>query len=410
MRAPPPLCCIPLVRTSVSSNENRNQFMHLLEECFIQGSFIKATLSKPLPGYRWRRAVVSAFVNSRGLPEVSFEYSDGRQVERKNAPLAEAFQVLLPLVTDSFRSVYVKTSHEEVLFDQTDRGSFRLKRKRGAVSAPSPLPQHNRQKHYLVPSDSPFLVELGITSKSGSVKHDRYDKFRQIQKFIEIISSIIPAEVISSDKGIRVVDFGSGKHYLTFALHHFLTRHSCKASVLGVEHREELVVAGKNVANQLGLTNLDFMSATIDAATVGDVDLVVALHACDTATDDALFRAISSEARYICVAPCCHKYVRHRFSPSQDLEVILRHGILSERFAESLTDSLRVLVLESFGYQTKLFEFISSDHTAKNTMITAVKKGPQRPEATHRIRELCHKFQLKDFYLDLKLQAFLQSR
>lgn len=377
--------------------------MTLLQESLQTGRFIKATLSKQTPGCPWKRLVVSAFMNSRGKAEVSFEYSDGRKMERKNESFAAAFAVLSPLVSEAFRSVYLKTADEEATFEHSDKGSFRLKRKKVSFNTTTPLPQHNRQKRYLIPSDSPFLVELGITSRDGSVRHDRYDKFRQIQKFIEIISALLSSESLTSGKGLTVVDFGSGKHYLTFALHHFLTSHSEQHSVLGVEQRTELVAAGTTVAKKLGCKNLHFMTSTIEAAPLSEVDLVVALHACDTATDDALVKAISSGARCICVAPCCHKYVRQRFSPSADLNEILRHGILAERFSESLTDSLRVLMLESFGYQTKLFEFISSEHTAKNTMITAVKTGRSRAESIVRMRELCSKFSLPDFYLDLKL-------
>jgi hypothetical protein len=382
--------------------------MELLRESLDAGSFIKATLSKQVAGYPWKRLVVSAFMSSRGQTEISFEYSDGRKVERKNESPSEAFSVLSRLMADSFRSVYLKTKEEEATFECSDKGSFRLKRKMIAVGTTSPLPQHNRQKRYLIPSDSPFLVELGITSRDGIVRHDRYDKFRQIQKFIEIISTLLSSESLSSGKGLTVVDFGSGKHYLTFALHHFLTGHSEQHSVLGVEQRAELVATGKTVATNLGYTNLNFTASTIDAAPLTEIDLVVALHACDTATDDALVKAVSSGARFICVAPCCHKYVRQRFSPSSDLNEILRHGILAERFTESLTDSLRVLMLESFGYETKLFEFISSEHTAKNTMITAVKTGRRRAESITRIRELCSKFSLSDFYLDLKLLPLLK--
>jgi hypothetical protein len=388
----------------VNSNDNKAQFEQLLRESFDKGSFVKATLSKSEPGYRWGRVAVSAFLNARDVREVSFEYSDGRQVERKNVPLAQAHEVIATLLADYFRSAYVKTEEEDISFEKTDKGSFRLKRKQLVATGMS-LPHHNRKKNYLVDANSPFLIELGISSKEGVVRRERYDKFRQIQKFVEIIASLIPDHELSATQGLSTIDFGSGKHYLTFALHHFLLSHSPQHRTVGIEQREELVTTGKQVAACLHLSSIDFMASSIEAAPMQAADLVVALHACDTATDDAIAQAVAMKARYICVAPCCHKYVRQRLSPSPDLKPILKHGILAERFADSLTDSLRVLTLESLGYQAKLFEFISSDHTAKNTMITAVFTGRKNTESARQIAELRQKFQLSDFYLDRKIQT-----
>jgi hypothetical protein len=138
---------------------------------------------------------------------------------------------------------------------------------------------------------------------------------------------------------------------------------------------------------------------------VKGADLVVALHACDTATDDAIAHAITADARYICVAPCCHTYLRKHFQSSDDVRPMLRHGIIQERFAEGLTDSLRVLVLEALGYQTKLFEFISLEHTAKNVMITAAKTGRPNRASLDAIHALKTKFCLADFYLDRVLKV-----
>jgi len=386
----------------VTRADNQAKFLEVLSASLGTDSFCKVTLSKPAPGYRWKRAVVSAFANARGEREISFEYSDSRQVERKNVPCVDTMEALTPLITNSFRSAYLRTLTEEYSFERTDKDTYRLKYKQ--LSSPPPeLPSHNRQKHHIVPADAPFLREVGITSHAGIVRRERFDKFRQIQKFVEVIASMIPDEALSNENGLRVVDFGSGKHYLTFALHHFLTKHSANHRVIGVEQRQELVAAGQEIASRLGHTELEFIAGTIASTTIEKTDLVVALHACDTATDDALAKALNAQARYICVAPCCHKYVRQKFAPSQDLLPMLRHGILAERFADGLTDSLRVLALEGAGYQTKLFEFISPEHTAKNTIITAVRTGRRNSDSLRLLRDLCHKFALADFYLDTKI-------
>jgi hypothetical protein len=386
----------------VSGNENLKIFTDFLNLSLETGAFLKATLSKSVPGFRWKRAVVSSYIASSGERQISFEYSDGRQVERKNLKNPEAFRALIDLIPTCFRSVYLRASHEELSFEATDRGSFRLKRKVLEGNAPT-IQQHNREKNYLIPVSSPFLFELGITSETGVPRRDRHDKFRQIQKFIEVIDNLVPRDTITKSTSFNVVDFGSGKHYLTFALNHYLSNISPNISIVGIEQRDELVSIGQAIADKLGEQNLRFVADSIESAPLDKADLVVALHACDTATDDAIARAVISGARFICVAPCCHKYVRRSFQSSEDLLGILRHGILEERFAESLTDALRVLALESVGYQVKLFEFISLEHTAKNVMITAFKTGQHNLESQETIKRIKDKFSLKDFYLDRKL-------
>jgi len=387
---------------TVTGQDNLKIFEENLTQALNADTFRKATLSRATPGYRWKRVVVSSYLTSAGEKQISFEYSDGRQVERKNLNYSDALKTLNELIPSCFGSVYLRAANQELSFEVTEKGTYRLKHKEVADEAPA-VGGHNREKNYLVPADSPFLFELGITSQDGAVRRDRHDKFRQIQKFVEVIDSLIPHDVLKTAGSFTAVDFGSGKNYLTFALHHYLSSLSENSSVVGVEQREELVGIGGALATKLNCGKLSFIAGTIDTAPLDHVDLVVALHACDTATDDAIARAVRSGARYICVAPCCHKYVRRLMRVSEDLTPILRHGILEERFAESLTDSLRVLALESLGYQTKLFEFVSLEHTAKNVMITAVKTGQANPASREAIGKLLRKFQLSDFYLDRTL-------
>jgi hypothetical protein len=387
-----------------ASSTNRDLFFETLRGALANGTFRKATLSKSNAGYPWRRVVVSLFTDSKGGVKASFEASDGTRVERRNLAVESIFDEISLLLPERLRAINMRLTDQEISFEQMESGAYRLKRRLlEEQQADQPLESHNRAKNYAVPSDSSFLVELGISSRSGDVKPDRYDKFRQLQKFVEIITDLIPESARSSTESLAVVDFGSGKHYLTFALHHILSQTLGDLKVTGVERREDLVLAGRSVANKLGLKSLEFINSSISQAELRGVDLVVALHACDTATDDAIARAIKADANYICVAPCCHQYVRQRMTPSTDLDALLRHGIILERFAEGLTDSLRVLALESHGYKTKLFEFISPEHTAKNVMITAVKTGRANQESAKTMQALKTKFDLKDFYLDTVL-------
>lgn len=386
----------------MSSNvNNKHLFFELLRDAFGNGTFVKATLSKVALSPRWKRVALGAFTDSKGQVLISFDFSDGVQTERKNLSPEEAWESLASLIPDQFKAANVRLTNEELLFELTDRGTFRLKRRACEQVAKAPT-THNREKSYLVPSSAPFLHALGITTSEAEVRRDMYDKFRQINKFIEIIESLVelPKDATSAED-ITVTDFGSGKHYLTFALQHYLSTRCEKLTISAVEQRPNLVSLGRHVAASLEVNNIEFIEGTIAESTLTSPTLVVALHACDTATDDALAKAIEHKARYICVAPCCHKYVRKNMRGSENLLApMLRHGILEERFAESLTDTLRVLALEAAGYDAKLFEFISPEHTAKNTMITASFSGKKNPESLAALTRLKADFGLKDFYLD----------
>lgn len=390
-----------------SSENNRIAFFEALNQSLSQGTLRKATLSNPAPGVPWRRLTLNLFRNSTGSLEVAFHYDNGTKVERKNYSPSEANDTLQALIPTQYKSVNLRTTDREVQFEETKQRTFRLKIR--AYAGETTIPSHNRPKNYLVPSESPFLFELGIAMKDGTIRRDRHDKFRQINKFVEVIHDLIPPERLRDPIGLSVVDYGSGKHYLTFALHEYLLKHSSATRTLGVEQRPDLVSIGQGLAEQLQLPNLSFLHSSIGSSAITSADLVVALHACDTATDDAIYKAVAAQAEFICVAPCCHKYVRQRFTSSSDLLPLLRHGILEERFCESLTDSLRVLVLESLGYQTKLFEFVSLEHTAKNVMITARKTDKPNPESARMLQKLKEKFDLSDFYLDTLTGSLLPA-
>lgn len=386
-----------------SSEDNKRIFFERLRYGLLGGGACKATLSKSAAAIRWKRVLFSAFQDAHGERLIAFHYDDGRQVERKNYSPEEAYERLKLLVPSDFHVVNMRLPEEELIFECSTQGTYRLKRKQ--TSEPlATLSSHNRTKHYLIPPTAPFLARLGITGSTGAVRREMHDKFRQINKFIEIIAGLLPDSALAHPAGITAIDFGSGKHYLTFALYEYLSSRSPNITITGVEQRPELVSIGRDIATALEWRQLQFVTGSISDFAIPKVDLVVALHACDTATDDALAKAIVAEATFICVAPCCHKYVRKHFQSSEDLLPMLRHGILEERFAEGLTDSLRVLALEAMGYQAKLFEFISLEHTAKNVMITATRANKPNQQSLNALRELKNKFALKDFYLDTILK------
>jgi SAM-dependent methyltransferase len=268
---------------------------------------------------------------------------------------------------------------DAVLFSSKENVEIKMLTKRTIfnILAPTltdnPSLTHNRKKDRLIePENNVYLKELKIVASNNTIMHSRYDKFRQINKFIEIVDNLVSN--IAFDKSISIVDMGSGKGYLTFAVYDYLTNtKKLDTHVTGVDARDDLVKLCNNIAQKASFENLKFEQGYIANYDIESVDVLIALHACDTATDEAIFKGITSNAKLIICAPCCHKQIRKQLKINNKATGILKHGILAERQAELITDGIRSLILEYFGYKTKVFEFIAQDHTAKNIMITAEK-------------------------------------
>lgn len=225
---------------------------------------------------------------------------------------------------------------------------------------------HNRSKVRIVEQDATFLKLLGVSSEDGHLRKDKKDKFIQINKFLEFFS--VATQSLDLSKEISVLDMGSGKGYLTFAIYDFLAK-KIEVKVTGVEFRQDMVDLCNSLASKAGFNGLHFEQGTIEGYNFTQNDVLIALHACDTATDEALFKAITSNTKVIMVSPCCHKQVRKSMESKGVLAGLSKFGIMKERTAEMLTDLIRAAILEVYGYQTNIFEFVNSDHTPKNLMI-----------------------------------------
>ncbi len=249
--------------------------------------------------------------------------------------------------------------------------------------------EHDRRKRYLLEEGTPvpFLVELGVQTPEGRVRRSRYDKFRQVNRFLELVDDVLPS--LPQEGTLRVVDFGSGKSYLTFALHHLLTTlRGREVELVGLDLKEDVIAACSALATELGTTGLRFERGDIARFEAGgDVDLVVSLHACDTATDEALAQAVRWNASVILAVPCCQKEA-YRQLESAPLEPLLRHGLAKERFATLVTDALRAQLLELAGYRAQLVEFVELEHTPKNVLIRAVRGRPAGDDARRAYEEL----------------------
>lgn len=249
---------------------------------------------------------------------------------------------------------------------------------------------HDRSKKRWVYSHQPYLHTLGIADAHGHIVKSAQDKFRQINKYIEILDGLI--QNVPHDGTLRIVDMGAGKGYLTFALYDYLTqRGTVSVEMIGVESRADLVRQGNAIAKASAFDRLQFVEGTIADYDCTGADIVIALHACDTATDDAIHKAIRAEASLIVVAPCCHKQLRRAMAkPADDhpLAYAMQYGTYTERMAEMLTDSMRAQLMEMHGYKTNLFEFISDAHTPKNVMIVGTQSAQaQNPKKIAALQE-----------------------
>lgn len=238
---------------------------------------------------------------------------------------------------------------------------------------------HNRQKQYIFEDGVPipFLIELGVMNKEGKVLKNKYNKFRQINRFVELVKDV--TQELPQNKKLRIVDFGCGKSYLTFALHYYL-KDLCGLDIelVGLDLKDDVITTCNNLAKKLNLSGIRFLVGDIEHFNEYDeVDMVVSLHACNTATDAALAKAVGWNAKVILSVPCCHNELYTQIS-SDILSPILDYGIIKERFAALATDGIRAQLLEISGYRTQLVEFIDMEHTPKNIMIRASKSGKRK--------------------------------
>jgi SAM-dependent methyltransferase len=352
----------------------------LLTDVFEGLSLMRAVVSKPrsreLPG-----KVTVDPVDLRGETAFRFTTHLGDRATHENLPPAAARE-RLGLLLEDYRQGLLQTPDA----DWQILGETVLRRPptRATLSR-----EHDRRKRYLLEEGTPvpFLVELGVMTPEGRVRRSRYDKFRQINRFLELVDDVVPS--LQPEGTLRIVDFGCGKSYLTFAIHHLLTAvRGREVEIVGLDLKDDVIASCAALAERSGAAGLRFQRgeiATFDA--VGAVDLVVSLHACDTATDEALAQAVRWQADAILAVPCCQKEA-YRQLESSLLAPLLRHGLAKERFAALVTDALRAQLLELAGYHAQLVEFVALEHTAKNVLIRAVKGKPAGAEARRAYKAL----------------------
>ena len=356
--------------------DSRARFVEKLRSTLADGSFAKLTLSsRRTPGAL--RNVYGRVIDLKGGRVLSFTLREATRDVTRNETFDAAANRVEAWMTGDFQEAHLFTTTGDWRWKE---GSA-LKASRPTFAAALPT-SHDRPKIHAL-ANAPFLLKLGVTAADGTARPGMADKLRQVERFVELLGHLVDASPLAASTAFTACDMGAGKGYLTFAAHDFIRRRNASIAMTGVERRADLVAQTNGIATELGCEGLAFVEGEIGTFQLPEkLDLLIALHACDTATDDAIAAGVKAGAALIVVAPCCHKEVRRTFTPPPVLSEILRHGILAERQAELLTDGLRALILEIHGYEAKVFEFISSEHTAKNLMLTATKRSvPANVEA-----------------------------
>lgn len=356
-------------------------FMDFLGE--LEGMLLRKELQKiSLGNYRGEEAnLKNIYIKPVLIKQdlmLSFVYRYQTKDITKNYSIEDSIKELEKLVDfRGFRQVNVQNLSENLVFQMNKKGEWRLQKEKVEQRKEQSLSHDKIKDRKIADSSMAYLHQLNLTDGEGKVFKNAQDKWKQINHYIELLSSSLAG--LPSKEMLKVVDMGAGKGYLTFALYDYLRNSLGKqVEVVGIEYRKDLVDFCNQVAQDSGFDALRFEEGSIeDYQTVEGIDVLIALHACDTATDDAIFKGIQNDAELIVVAPCCHKQVRRELEAvkaKNDLDFMTQYGIFLERHAEMLTDSIRALILEYYGYEMRVMQFISDQHTPKNVMLVGSKR------------------------------------
>ncbi len=390
------------------------RFIHLIRLALASGQFGKLLLSGPVGDDEDIERLTVRAIELRGEPALTFLWRHRtKDVTKNHAPEAGLTEIAT-LLGARFRNAHLHTATEEVQFAVSRKGRETLRVTRvDGTDAPAPA-AHDKAKQRPLEMAHPVWSALGLThlvKGEPALVPAMARKWKQINRFVEILASAVDEAQLQGP--VRVADFGSGKGYLTFAVHDWLQSHGLQPRVTGIELRDDMVKLCEGIVQDEHLQGLRFDQGDVRTQAVQPLDVMIALHACDIATDHALHVGLQSGAKVIMSSPCCHKELRPQMTLPAVLKPMLQHGIHLGQEAEMVTDSLRALLLESQGYRTQVFEFIALEHTSKNKMILAVKaQGPaaealaaRRPELLAQIAEIKRFYGLREQRLEQLLTA-----
>ena len=310
-------------------------------------------------------------------------YTD-KQVFHENMTAEDALETLSGWILHDFRQAQIRMQDEMVTVLVSKKGKETVKSKKAACIETQNL-EHNRKKQYIIEEGMavPFMIDLGVMTESGKIIRTRYDKYRQINRFLEFIEDILPE--LPTDRTVHIIDFGCGKSYLTFAMYYYLKvlKHY-DIRITGLDLKQKVIEDCQALADRYGYDGLQFLCGDIaDYNGTDEVDMVVTLHACDTATDYALYKAVKWHASVILSVPCCQHELNRKMQ-CETLSGAFQYGLIKERTAALMTDAMRGQLLEMKGYKTQLLEFIDMEHTPKNILIRGVKSKGLLPKAARK--------------------------
>lgn len=385
----------------MEQTDKTDEFLNALAEATQANSLASLTLSKP----REKNGKIKSLyfrpvmIRKEAMTQMVVRFND--REDTKNFTQTEFLAFASQSIRQHFFYAHLVTSHREGHLLISKRGFVTLKWKQLSKEMIA-LPVHNKEKQYIIPPDEPFLQYLGISSSAGTIIKDQFKKYRQISRYIELFAPL--AEGLDKDMPLEVADMGCGKGYLTFAVHRFLKRAGFRqVHTSGIDIKADVIRNNNNIAREVGYDGLEFIHGRIEENRDIHPDILIALHACDTATDDAILYGIERKAKVIVVAPCCHKQVRKSMERNELTSGLFRYGIIQERWASDLTDLIRANILRYLGYQVKIMEFVNIEHTPKNIMITAQYHGKINEAAKQEIYTWMDMFGISEQYLLSKL-------
>ncbi|MCH2203162.1 MAG: SAM-dependent methyltransferase [Fuerstiella sp.] len=396
-------------------NDDAENLFDVIESGVGEGTLQRVVLSQPTR--RSQTTTNRVEIRPIMLKEKQFyQWSGlrGSQAFHENHDPQAILTALRASIGISYRHIHLAVEGRQWSARFSRRGKCRLIQEKHAStpSNSSISTDHNRKRQYLIPEGQPvpFLVQTGIMTPTGQVRSRHFHKFRQINRYVEFIADVV--DKLPHEDVIHIVDFGCGKSYLTFATHYYLTQIAQRrVAITGLDRRNDVVQTCHKIVESLGLVGIHFEQGDISTYSPSDhIHLVVSLHACNTATDDAISQAVRWGTDVILSVPCCQHELNAVVKAGQ-IPLLSRHGILQERFCALTTDAVRSALLEQVGYQTQVLEFVDMEHTAKNLLIRAVRRNsnsesPQLEQVTHELKQFCSVFQIPDLHLQRRLQEF----
>ncbi|WP_398439049.1 class I SAM-dependent methyltransferase [Sedimentibacter sp.] len=365
------------------------------ENKFIYGVF---TTPKNKSDNPYKKITVRP-VNVKNKSIIQFEKFTDKQAFHENYSYEEAKEEIINLITDGYKNINLFTSDADYQIIVSKKGSIKVTEKQ--PSKKQSTDNHNKKKQYIINENEPcdFLELLGVMNKQGMVYSKKYDKFKQINKFLEIVDDSLKGKELKDD--FMIIDFGCGKAYLTFALYYyFYYLRQVKVKIIGLDLKEEVINYCNEISGKLNYDNLKFIYGDIrNFDYKNNIDMIVTLHACDTATDASLVKAIKWNADIILSVPCCQHEFYDKIK-NIELEPMLKHGLIKERVSSLVTDSLRGLFLEAKGYKVQLMEFIAMEHTPKNILIRAIKTGKENKNAEQEYNNFKKLWNLEDLFIE----------